>query len=133
MCSNQPLDAFGISVPPFKNPGYALLTYRDRCSRSATSLRQTVGRKSRTPGRSNGIYTYTISKLKQESCAIAKMSMRCTILYHLVQTAAAIPAKLSRLSGHRGETGSRNMAATQKIERALVTSYRPSIVTFPLS
>ena len=32
--------------------------------------------------------------------------------------------------GRRGETGSRNMAATQKIERALVTSYRPSIVTF---
>ena len=32
--------------------------------------------------------------------------------------------------GHRGETGSRNMAATQKIKRALMTSYRPSIVTF---
>jgi len=31
------------------------------------------------------------------------------------------------------KTGNRNMAATQKIERALMTSYRPSIVTFPLS
>jgi len=48
----------------------------------------------------------------------------------------AVPAKIRQngcLGGHRGQTGSINMAATQKIERALVTSFRPSIVTFPLS
>ena len=48
----------------------------------------------------------------------------------------AVLAKIRQnghLGGRRGETGSRNTAATQKIERALVISYRPSIVTFPLS
>jgi len=48
----------------------------------------------------------------------------------------AVRAKIrqnGRFGGRRGETGSRNMATIQKIERALVTSYRPSIVTFPLS
>jgi len=49
----------------------------------------------------------------------------------------AILAKIrqnDRLGGHRGEIGSRNMAAIQKkIETALMTSYRPSIVTFSLS
>jgi len=37
-----------------------------------------------------------------------------------------------RFGGRRGEIGSRNMAATHKIERALMTSYGPSIVAFPL-
>ena len=48
----------------------------------------------------------------------------------------AVRAKLrqnGRIGGRRGETRSRNMVATQKIERALMTSYMPSIVTFPLS
>jgi len=30
-------------------------------------------------------------------------------------------------------SGSRNMTVTPEIKRALMTSYRPSIVTFPLS
>jgi len=91
----------------------------------------------------------------QESCAIADVrAMRLGIFNRFAQSDIyahgsllespflPVPSstdcwekqgKNGRLGGRRGETGSRNMAATHKIERALVTSYRPSIVTFPVS
>jgi len=92
------------------------------------------------------IAIHVVWQLKQqESCAIVKMSVRYTIqqyAYGLKLESPFVPSSTDcwavqakirqngRLDGRRGETGSRNMAVTQKIERALVTSYRPSIVTF---
>jgi len=72
--------------------------------------------------------------LKQESCAIAKVSVRCTIRQYAPGLKLespfepsstdcwAVRAKIRQnghLGGRRGETRSRNMAATQKNERAL--------------
>jgi len=55
-------------------------------------------------------------------------------LYHLVLGyTGKKQRKNGRIGGRRGETGSRNMAATPKTERALVISYRQSIVTFALT
>jgi len=51
----------------------------------------------------------------------------CTIYYRLLGCTGKNKAKNGRLGSRRGETGSRYMAANPKIERALATSYRPSI------
>ena len=52
----------------------------------------------------------------------------CLIFARTAQQ-SVLDGKNGRVGGCRGENGSRNMVATQKIKRALMTSYRPSIVT----
>jgi len=104
-----------------------------------------------TAGESRSLYILMLLLqycVKQECCAIAKMSARRTVRQYahgLKLESPFIPSSTDcwavwakirqkqQSGGRRGEIGSRNMATTQKIERALVTSYRPCIVTFPLS
>ena len=70
----------------------------------------------------------------QESCAVAKMSARCTIRQYahgLKLESPFVPSSTDcwdvrakmrqngRLGGRRGETGSRNMPATQKNRKSV--------------